>query len=154
MASGLFDYPGTPSVDRDPATDGGELLRDVGPAEWALIGEHAQAHRFLAGERILAPNDADRCLWIVVAGRVTVVAGRHVADELGPGGIFGELTFLAGEPAQSTVQASTDVTALRISLASYEVLAGKDPTLARYLLFDLARVLAVRLHRLRRMVER
>jgi CRP-like cAMP-binding protein len=151
MVSGLFDYPGTPAAERDA---GGEtvLLRGASAAEWALIREHAQPYRYRAGERILAGNDAERCLWIVVEGRVTVIAGRHVTDDLGPGGVFGERTFLTGEPPQSTVLAGADATVLRMSLAGFEVLAGKDPTLARYLLFDLARVLAVRLHRLRLMV--
>jgi CRP-like cAMP-binding protein len=147
MASGLFDYPGT-----DPA---GGLMRDASTADWAMLGEHAQPHRYRAGEQILADNDAERCLWVVVTGQVAVAARtrRRVVDELGPGGVFGELTFLTGEPAQVAVHAITDVTVRRISLAGFEVLAGKDPTLARYLLFDLARVLAVRLARLRRLVS-
>jgi CRP-like cAMP-binding protein len=151
MASGLFDYPG---AGREPAADAGVLLGEATAADWTMIGEHAQPRRYEPGERILAAHDAERCLWIVTAGRVTVAAGRHVVDELGPSGVFGELTFLTGEPAQATVHASTHVTVLRLSLASFEVLAGKDPTLARHLLFDLARVLAVRLHRLRRLVVR
>ncbi|MFD0575697.1 hypothetical protein [Dactylosporangium darangshiense] len=40
---------------------------------------------------------------------------------------------------------------LRLSLDRFEVLAGKDPALARRLLFDLARVLALRLADLRRL---
>jgi CRP-like cAMP-binding protein len=157
MVSGLFDYPGDedggrPAAGGEPAADAGVLLREATASDWALIREHAQPRRYEPGERIFAANDAERCLWIVVAGRVTVASGRHVVDELGPGGVFGELTFLTGEPAGTTVQASAGVTVLRLSLPGFEVLAGKDPTLARHLLFDLARVLAVRLHRLRRLV--
>ncbi|MGN9910301.1 Crp/Fnr family transcriptional regulator [Phytohabitans sp. LJ34] len=157
MVSGLFDYPGdedggSAAAGREPAADTGVLLREATAADWALIGEHAQPRRYEPGERIFAANDAERCLWIVAAGRVTVASGRHVVDELGPGGVFGELTFLTGEPARSTVHAATEATVLRLSLAGFEVLAGKDPTLARHLLFDLAQVLAVRLHRLRRLV--
>jgi CRP-like cAMP-binding protein len=153
MVSGLFDYPGAGEAGMSAGGgDAGVLLREATAADWALIGEHAQRRRHEPGERILAASDAERCLWIVAAGQVTVAAGRHVVDELGPGGVFGELTFLTGEPARATVHARTEVTVLRLGLAGFEVLAGKDPTLARHLLFDLARVLAVRLHRLRRLV--
>jgi CRP/FNR family transcriptional regulator, cyclic AMP receptor protein len=155
MAAGLFDFPGKDTASRSATGDeaaASVLMRDASSTDWAMVGEHAQPRRYRAGERILAANEAERCLWVVAAGQVTVAAGRHVVDELGPGGVFGELTFLTGEPAQVTVHASTDATVLRMSLASFEVLAGKDPTFGRHLLFDLARVLAVRLHRLRRLV--
>jgi CRP-like cAMP-binding protein len=165
MASSLFDYPGNqhpapPPADPEPTADPGMLMLDASTADWAMLGEHAQPHRYRPGEQILGDNDAERCLWVVVTGRVSVAARvsagsrRQVVDELGPGGVFGELTFLAGEPAHVTVHAATDTTVLRLSLAGFEVLAGKDPTLARYLLFDLARLLAVRLDRLRRLVAR
>jgi CRP-like cAMP-binding protein len=157
MTAGLFEYPGAEDTGLPVAgqeAGDGVLMRDASTEDWAMLGEHAQAHRYRPGERILAVNDAERCLWVVAAGRVTVAAGRHVVEELGPGGVFGELTFLTGEPAHAAVHASTDVTVLRMSLASFEVLAGKDPMLARYLLFDLARALAVRLVRLRRLVAR
>ena len=90
----------------------------------------------------------------MLEGRVHLRHGRRFGDELGPGGVFGELGFLAGTPAGTTVLAAVDTTLLRLGLAGFEVLAGKEPILARHLLFDLARVLAARLHALRRVVQR
>ncbi|WP_432991587.1 Crp/Fnr family transcriptional regulator [Dactylosporangium sp. CA-233914] len=142
MDDSLFAYPGAPPVSGEAA-----LLRDAGDRAWALVREHAPARRFRAGETVLAAGAAERCLWIVAEGRVATGTGA-----VGPGGVFGELGFLDGEPAPATVRALTGATVLRLTLERFEVLAGQDPALARHLLFDLARGLALRLRDLRRLV--
>jgi CRP-like cAMP-binding protein len=149
MAPGLFDYPGTSADDADAI-----ILRADAAATWDLLRQHGDLRRFRAGEAITAAHDVDRALWIVVDGTVHVVSGRHLTDELGAGAMFGEAQFLAGVPATATVRAATDATLLRLTLDGFEVLAARSPVLARHLLFELARVLAVRLHTLRRLVER
>ncbi|GAA4249127.1 hypothetical protein GCM10022255_031830 [Dactylosporangium darangshiense] len=146
MDDSLFTYPGAP-----PAAGGAALLRDAGERAWALVREHAPARRYRPGETVLAAGAAERCLWIVAEGRVEVAGGRAALGEVGPGGVFGELGFLDGAPSPATVRALDDATVLRLSLDRFEVLAGKDPALARRLLFDLARVLALRLADLRRL---
>ncbi|WP_238019991.1 cyclic nucleotide-binding domain-containing protein [Dactylosporangium sp. AC04546] len=146
MDDSLFTYPGAP-----PAAEGGTaLLRDAGEQAWALVREHAPARRYRPGESVLAAGADERCLWIVADGLVEVADGRHRAG-IGAGGVFGELGFLDGAPSAVSVRARTDATVLRLTLDGFEVLAGKDPALARRLLFDLARVLAVRLRDLRRL---
>ncbi len=47
------------------------------------------------------------------------------------------------------MRAVTDAQVLRLSLVEFEALAAKDPALGRYLLFDLARLLAERVMDLR-----
>jgi CRP-like cAMP-binding protein len=148
MAPGLFDYPGTPAADADAV-----LLRDGTDATWNLLREHADQRRYRPDEVVVAADDAERALWIVVDGTVNVISGRHLTDELGPGSVFGEAQFLAGVPATATVRAASDATLLRLSVDGFEVLAAKAPAVARHLLFELARVLALRLHALRRIVE-
>jgi CRP-like cAMP-binding protein len=148
MDDGLFGYPEAPPGEAAEAA----LLRDAGPAAWALVRDHAPARRYRQGETVLTAGDAERCLWIVADGRVALTEGRHARGEVGAGGVFGEVAFLDGEPSAGTARALGDATVLRLTLAQFEVLAGKDPALARRLLFDLARVLAVRLRELRRLV--
>jgi CRP/FNR family transcriptional regulator, cyclic AMP receptor protein len=149
VAPGLFNYPGTPADTGDST-----LLAGTADAAWDLVREHAELRRYRPGEAVLGANDADRALWIVLDGRVEVITGRRLADELGPSSVFGELQFLAGVPAPSQVRAATDATLMRLHLSAFEVLAGKNPVLARHLLFDLARSLALRLQSLRRIVDR
>ena len=141
MDDSLFTYPNTP-----PDAGGAALLRDAGEAAWALVREHAPARRYRPGETVLAAGAAERCLWIVAAGRLETAGG-----EVGPGGVFGELGFLDGAGSPVTVRALDEATVLRLTLDRFEILAGKDPALARRLLFDLARVLALRLADLRRL---
>jgi CRP-like cAMP-binding protein len=141
----FFDYPGG-----DAATTGDRLLFLAGCSErdWALIGEHAQVRRFAAGTLVVGPGDSDRALHLVTDGTLEVLARpgtRHAPpSQLGPGAVFGELGFLDGRPADAAVRAATDAQVLRLGLAEFEVLAAKDPALGRYLLFDLARLLAER----------
>jgi CRP-like cAMP-binding protein len=149
MAPGLFDYPGTSADDADVIVLGGRA-----GAGWDLLREHGDLRRYRAGETVIAVDDVERALWIVVSGAVNVINGRHLTDELAPGAVLGEAQFLAGLPATSTVRAATDATLLRLSLDGFEVLAAISPVLARHLLFELARIQALRLQALRRLMER
>jgi CRP-like cAMP-binding protein len=148
MAPGLFDYPGTSADNADVIA-----LGDGTGASWSRLREHGDLRRYRAGETVISVDDAERALWIVVDGAVDVVSGRHLTDELGRGAVLGEAQFLAGVPATATVRAATDATLLRLGLDGFEILAATSPVLARHLLFELARVLALRLHTLRRLTE-
>lgn len=145
MAHGLFSYPGEPTQLAESV-----LLPQAHAASWDLIRQHGELRVFRRGEIVVGPNDADRALWVVIEGGVSVRHGRRAGDQLAPGGVFGEFSFLTGTPAGTTVRAAADATLLRLGLSGFEALAGQDPVLARHLLFDLARILAARLHALRR----
>jgi CRP/FNR family transcriptional regulator, cyclic AMP receptor protein len=149
VTSGLFNYLGQP--DRD---GGFVLLADVPDADWVTIREHAELRRYVRGEVVSQAGDADRTLWIVVDGTVDLIDGRKLIDELSTGSVFGELTFLTGRPAPLTARAATDAAVLRWTLSSFEVVAAKDPDLARRVLFDLAGILALRLIALRQIARR
>src|SRR5262245_4936214 len=118
MTSGLFNYPGRP----EPG-DGLLLLADVAESDWARIREHADVRRYRRGDVVARAGETDRTLWIVAEGTVDLIDGRTVADDLRPGSVFGELTFLTGLPVALTARAATEATVLRWSLAGFEVLA-------------------------------
>jgi CRP-like cAMP-binding protein len=149
MSGSLFDYPDTPAT-RAELT----LLADATEAEWAVIREHAEQRRYRAGEPVVGRHDAERVLWVVVEGRFSAGSRSLAPVELGPGAVFGELTFLTGEPATVDVRALEPGSTLRLRLADLEVLAGIHPALVRHLLFDLARLLAVQLRDCARLVSR
>jgi len=147
----FFEYP-----DGEAAARGARplFLADCTEHDWTLIREHAQTRRFAAGALVVGAGDSDRALYLVVDGTLEVVvprqSTRHPAGALlGPGTVLGELGFLDGRPAEAAVRAVTDAQVLRLSLVEFEALAAKDPALGRYLLFDLARLLAERVMDLR-----
>jgi CRP-like cAMP-binding protein len=144
----FFDYP-----DGDP--DGSRLTFLAGGSDrdWALLREHMQVRQFSAQAVVIASGDTDRALFLVAEGTVEAAparrTGRESAVPLTAGAVFGELAFLAGRPFPTEVRAVTDARLLRLGLTEFEALAAKDPALGRYVLFDLARLLAERVRDLR-----
>ncbi len=70
---------------------------------------------FTADEEIVRQGDAGQELFVIVEGEVSVqVDGEEVA-RLGPGGFFGEMSLLTGEPRAATVRAIRDVRAIVVA---------------------------------------
>ncbi|HST85233.1 MAG TPA: cyclic nucleotide-binding domain-containing protein [Kineosporiaceae bacterium] len=155
----FFDYPDGQNPGLAPETD---FLSAADDADWVVIFEHGQTRRYAPGSQLVGADETDRALYLVLEG--TLVAGPAQAPrrgprrghrrrpdqpmDYGPGAILGERGFLEGRPFETPVQAVTSARVLRLGLTEFEVLAAKDPALGRYLLFDLARVLAARADRL------
>lgn len=92
-------------------------------------------------------GDAGECVYVVVSGRMRVVAdrddGQLVLDTLGPGAVLGELAILTGAQRSASVQALRDTELLEIDGVQFELLLDSDPGLA----IELARALADRIQR-------
>jgi CRP/FNR family transcriptional regulator, cyclic AMP receptor protein len=156
----FFDYPDG----RDPvAPADADFLAAASEADWDVLFEHGQTRRYAPGAQLVGADETDRALYVVLDGTLATRppetrgrgTGRRGTREpsgrpmdYGPGAILGERGFLEGRPFAASVQAVTSAEVLRLGLTEFEVLAAKDPALGRYLLFDLARVLAARADRL------
>jgi CRP-like cAMP-binding protein len=123
------------------------FLAATDDADWAVLFAHGQTRRYPAGAQVVGAGEADRALYLVLEGELTT-QGRQIENHY-PGAILGERGFLEGRPFGAAVLAVTGCEVFRLGLAEFEVLAAKDPALGRYLLFDLARVLAAQADRLR-----
>ena len=155
---GFFDYatPDTPRPDRD------ELLFLAGrtDADWARLLAGTQTRRFRAGEVLVRAGELDPSLYILTEGRVEVVVlgrgGRseHQLATFGPGSVVGELAFLDGRPRSAGNRALTDGAMLRLSREAFDQLAARDAELARAILLDLGRILALRLRLLTAAMQR
>jgi CRP/FNR family cyclic AMP-dependent transcriptional regulator len=151
----FFDYPDGPDPGLPVETD---FLSAADDADWVVIFEHGQTRRYAPGSQVVGADETDRALYIVLEGTLAARPAqaprrgpRRRPDrpmDYGPGAILGERGFLEGRPCETPVQALTSARVLRLGLTEFEVLAAKDPALGRYLLFDLARVLAARADRL------
>jgi predicted acylesterase/phospholipase RssA/CRP-like cAMP-binding protein len=77
-----------------------------------------------AGEVLFRRGDAGDSLYVVVAGRVRLLAGEPGAErailDLGPGELVGESALLTGEPRTATVIAVRDTELYRLSAESAE----------------------------------
>lgn len=138
-----FDYPDSaPGKQYDDAL---VFLAQASPADWARLLEHTETRRFAAGEFLVRRGTTEQVLFIVGRGRLEVlVDGRRIAA-IEQGSVFGEQSFFDGQPRSADVRALSDGEIRCVTPASFEVLAAREPALARAVVFDLARILSIRL---------
>jgi len=146
-ASSFFPYP-VPSGDERP--DELIFMPERSPAQWDRLLAFVERRGFRAGEDVIKRGDIDRSLYIVVEGsleaRVTEGrAGKGAAVPVPPGSVIGEIGFFDGMARSATVTAVTDGAMLRLSFEAFQALAESEPDLAQAMLFDLGRILAIRL---------
>jgi NTE family protein len=96
-----------------------------------------------AGEVLFREGDAGDSLYVVVAGRVRLLAGepgaKRAIHDFGPGELVGESALLTGEPRTATVIAVRDTELYRLGaesagrslLADLSAMCRKMTTLAR-----------------------
>jgi CRP-like cAMP-binding protein len=146
-AGSFFDYPGEEAPTATaPAPEAPVFLPDLDDAGWNTLLAYTQVSRFGEGETVIAAGARDRSLYIVADGALEI-AGADEPVTLESGTIIGEMAFFDGEPHGAAVRALTDVDLLELSRDSFEVLAAREPLLARAVLMDLGRILALRLRR-------
>ena len=145
---GFFDYPG----EQTGATDGTLVfLPEFSEEAWAILLSFTQRRSFRAGELLLQKGEAGRALYVTGRGRLEVVIkqGRRAVRvaTLGAGEIFGEMAFFDGQARSATVSALDDGEMHVLTFEAFEVMAAHHPDLARAVLFDLGRILSLRLRR-------
>src|SRR4051812_28724643 len=145
--STFFDYP---TVQVHEASDEVRFLDGRSERDWEKLLSHTDARPFDAGDTVIHAGDMDRALYIVMSGTLAMFlpARGGVAKEfktIEAPSVIGELCFLNGGPRSTTVKATAAGELRRLSFESFEVLAAREPELARAVLLDLARVLAQRL---------
>jgi CRP/FNR family transcriptional regulator, cyclic AMP receptor protein len=143
----FFGYP-TASVSE--AADEVLFLPDRSERDWEKLFAHTDARRFGPGDQIIHAEEVERALYIVTEGTLEMLLPARGGAEkqfktIEAPTVIGELGFVDGGARSSTVQALTDGELRRLSYDSFEVLAAREPELARAVLFDISRILAQRL---------
>jgi signal transduction histidine kinase len=95
-----------------PYSDSFSDLLDV---ELRKIPDSVQTRRVSAGEVIFTQGEPGDGMYLVDEGRIAILLGAdgaepRVISEVGPGGIFGEMAILDGEPRSATTRAEVDST--------------------------------------------
>lgn len=80
------------------------------------------------GERIVRQGEAGSSMFVVSQGQVRVVesSGRELA-RFDPGGYFGEMSMLAGQPRSASVEAVDDCILLELTAAALKVVVLANP---------------------------
>jgi CRP-like cAMP-binding protein len=121
------------------------FLGDLHDDEVATIVSYAQHRRYADGEAAVRQGERDRSVFVVVSGAFEVRSGGRRQAEIGPGGIFGELSWFDAAPRSADVVAAGVAEALMVTPATFDRLRLNEPRLAVLLLMDLARMITGRL---------
>jgi CRP-like cAMP-binding protein len=101
--------------------------------------------RFRAGEDIIDRQSDSRDVFFVVEGKVRVVlysvSGREITlDDIGPGGYFGELAAIDGEPRSASVMAVEPSLVASLGDEAFRKAATENPAMALAVMRRLAAV--------------
>ncbi|MGZ8216714.1 MMPL family transporter [Methylomagnum sp.] len=112
----------------------------------ALLGTVEQ---YQAGERIVAQGDRGNEMYLILEGAADVMIHANQrsksVERLGQGAVFGEMTFVTGEPRTADVQAVEPTEVLRVDRLSLEKLRRRYPKIAATLYYNLSAILSRRL---------
>ena len=145
---GLFDYP--TDTGKEAGDAGVTFLDGLGEQDWKKILSLVETRQFRAGENLIRAGDEDDSFFILSSGSVEVIITDNKGAErqlavIHEGAVFGEIAFFDHGARTATIRAREKGTAVRFTRKNFEHLAAWEPMLARRILFDLGKTLAVRL---------
>lgn len=147
----FFDYP---TVEQSTIPTNTAFLAGWSHNEWTKFFRYCQTLRFSDGDVLMAQGTTERAFYLVAYGQFELLA-THTANSrpqrmnlIEAGAVIGEQTFLDSQPAPNTVRAMGEAEAMRFSYDAFEILAARDPDMARAILFDLGRLVSLRLRTL------
>lgn len=140
---GLFDYPDATKT-AEPLQEI-TFLADLSSDDWTRVLKIVNERPFRAGDDLIRIGDKDDSFYILTRGEVEVSIGDKVLATIPEGSVFGEISFFDGALRSATIRARTTGSAIRVTREDLDSLAAWEPDIARKMLFDLGRILAMRL---------
>ena len=113
------------------------------PATIDIFKNVDDVERFAAGDVIFSAGDPGDRVYVVREGTVTIEAQGLPLEEVGPGGIFGELALIDSSPRSATASASTDCELVALTERAFLFHVSQTPFFA----LTVMRVLAGRIRR-------
>lgn len=98
---------------------------------------------FKAGEFIFKKDEPGDVMYLVTQGNVEIIIHDKVVEEVGPGGVLGEMALLDTGPRSATATAKTDCLLLPIDRKRFEQQVSKSPSFS----LKVMRVIAERLRK-------
>ena len=110
------------------------LFRGLPENEYQAVATSLGSARFAAGESIVREGDLGDTCYIVASGEAAVSTRDLVGQEVtlqrfAAGASFGAIALTGNTPRSATVRALSDVEALTLSRAAFELIAPQCPTL-------------------------
>ena len=114
------------------------LFADLSAGSLERLAEAAKEIETPAGQVLVQPGTKGTGMFFIAEG-TAVVETKREARELGPGDFFGELAFLHPAPRSATVTARTDVRVMILDSRAMDVIAEREPAIARRLMQAMAK---------------
>ena len=112
----------------------------------ALADENVSVQHFDAGEKIFLEDQPATAMYVVRSGRVDIITYGTILENVGPGGLFGELSLI-DEGARSAAAIAIEPTeVMAIDKATFARIIAKNPAFA----LQVMRLLAKRIRRMNR----
>ena len=118
-------------------------------AKFDMFRNQTDFQTFPSGETIFRQGDPRTFMFVVNEGAVEIRLGDKTVEVVEPGGIFGEMAMIDGEPRTATAIARTDCKLIPIDQKRFQFLVQQTP----YFAIEVMRVLAERLRRTDKLVE-
>jgi small-conductance mechanosensitive channel/CRP-like cAMP-binding protein len=121
--------PAARAQDRDRLLAGVDLFATLGEDQRREIGSATTSRMYGDGEAIVRQEDAGHSMFIVGSGRAVVVLepDRREVATIEPGGYFGEMSLLTGEPRTATVLARGDTFVIEVDSEVFRRLGAASP---------------------------
>jgi CRP/FNR family transcriptional regulator, cyclic AMP receptor protein len=101
------------------------------------IARIADAHEVPAGEVLARTGEPGDRFFVIVDGSARVEVSPENQGRIGPGGFFGEMSLLDGEPRSATVIAETAMRLLVVPRREFVTLMREVPSLTQQMLITL-----------------
>ena len=108
------------------------LLRGLDEPALRAIAAELEYVYLSGGETLMREGEIGDALYVLLNGRLRIVASRpgkdeNVVNEIGPGETVGEMAILTGEPRSATVRTIRDCALVKFSKAAFDDLVEKYP---------------------------
>ncbi len=104
----------------------------------ALERVGAVAHAFDAGAKVFKQDDPAAHLYVVRSGRVQIVTYGTILENVGPGGVFGEMALIDDAPRSAAAIAMEPTHVLEIDRSQFLTLIQARPEFALHIMATLA----------------
>ena len=107
---------------------------------------HSNVIECARGDRVLKKGNTARNIFVVLDGTLEAREGEQVVGVIRAGEVFGEMAFLLERPRTHDVYAASEsVRVLSLSEHTIRAMVDDDPAVAAKLLFNISKMLCVRL---------
>lgn len=114
------------------------LFRDISQRNLKKVAAKASLKRYAPLTPIVSAGDEGDAFYIILDGTASVRRTGKRAVKLGPGDFFGELALLDAAPRNATVEADSEVLAVRLGRAAFTKVLESEPKVAIAMLRALA----------------